>query len=307
VNTYRYILFFFCFILSAKAVHPQSEVLVSTPASISTYNTFREPSKLIIGSGFGNMESLIFEADLVPYFMLSINKNVRWGIELSPRIIMRMYNRESYPVRTPSFMPRITIFYHLIDTEDEKRDLFTYASLYHHSNGQDGNFYTADGITINTKSGSFSTNWIEAGVFLSRPDPNFTHNVNYFKFYAAYDFQQDLNMDGIYGRLRFITNLQSNLNLSKVFSVFRHADKSRIYTLNQSVRLGWIADQLIDIKGFDRRRLLFQYTVNIKPPFLNNVTIFAQYYYGQDYYNIYFNRTLNVLRFGISTRSNIFN
>ncbi|MFA6400412.1 MAG: hypothetical protein WCX31_02135 [Salinivirgaceae bacterium] len=301
-----HLLFLICLMLSTKIVHPQSDV-VSSPASISTYNTFREPSRILIDGGFGNLEPLIFEADLVPYFMLSLNRNVRWGIELSPRIIMRMYNKKSYPVLTPSFMPRMTVFYHLIDHENEKRDLFTYFSLFHHSNGQEGEFYNTDSITVNNQSGSFSTNWFEGGIFLSRPDPNFQHNINYFKLYAAYDFQQDNNLDGIYGRLRFFGNLQSNLNLSKIFSVFRQTDISRSYSLNQSVRLGWIAGELIDTKGFDRKRFIFQYTINFKPAFLNNITFFAQYYYGQDYYNIYFNRTLNVLRFGISTRSNIFN
>jgi len=292
--------------LYSHPVFPQDSI-VNSAASIATYNMFREPSTLMFGSGFGNLEPLIFEGDLVPYFMLSINRNVRWGIELSPRIRLRMYNKKSYPIRTPSYIPRITFFYQLVDQADKKRDVFTYCSIYHHSNGQEGDFYTNNGTTINTKSGSFSANWIEAGAFLSRPAPYLPYIINYFKLYAAYNFSQETSLNGIYGRWRFYGDFQSNLNLSKLFRVSRQTDKNHKYLLTQSIRLGWIAGELDDTRNIDRKRLIFQYTVSFMPSFLTNVTLIAQYYYGEDYYNIYFNRTLNVLRFGIASKINIFN
>lgn len=282
-------------------------VIKSSTESISTFNMFRDPSYFLFGSGIGNMERLMFEADIVPYFMLSINKNVKWGIELSPRIILRMYNQYSHPVRTPSFMPKITGFYQFIDKDNKKRNLFTYFSWFHHSNGQDGYFYNSDSLTINTKSGSFFTNWIEGGVFLSRPDPNLFFNTNYVKLYAAYSYLQEKELNGIYGRLRFYSNFQSTINLTKIFGRISEHKTSRNLFLNQSIRFGWIAGNISNLKNIDKKRILFQYAFTFKPSFLNNVFLYAQYNYGQDYYNIYFNRNLNVFRFGIASKVDVFN
>ena len=274
--------------------------------AISTFNMFREPSYVLFGSGFGNLEPLIFEGDLVPYFMISISENVRWGIELSPRIIIRMYNKPSLPVRTPSFMPKVTFFYQFIDKENGKRDLFTYFSWMHHSNGQEGSYYNADSTAINTLSGSFSTNWIEGGIFLSRPNAKLLFNTNYIKLYTAYSYKQDVELDSIYGRLRFYINIKSTVKLSKFFRIIvAPEDKNKKYVFNQSIQMGWISDELKDTKTFDKKRFTFNYTISFKPTFLKDVNIFIQYYYGQDYYNIHFNRQLSVIRLGISSKLNI--
>ena len=136
----RVILFVITFaLLEIKTIYAQDSTK-STSGAIETFNLFREPSYILVGQGFGNIEPLIFEGNLVSHFMLCINKNVKWGIELTPRIVLRMYNKDSYPVRTPSFKPGITFFYQLIDHENKKRDIFTFVSWFHHSNGQDGDF-----------------------------------------------------------------------------------------------------------------------------------------------------------------------
>ncbi len=274
--------------------------------AISTFNMFRDPSYVMFGSGIGNLEPLVFEADIIPYFMISLNKNVRWGIELSPRILMRMYDSHSHPVRTPSYMPRVTFFYQFIDRERGHSDLFAYFSLLHHSNGQDGNFYNTDSTTINTHTGSFSTNWFEGGFFLSRPNNKLIFITNYIKLYAAYSYNQDKELNRIYGRLRFFVNVKNTVKLSDVFKVIvPNKDNSRHYILNQSIRVGWIAGNLNNRKPLDAKRLIFNYTLSFKPAFLKNLDIFVDYYYGQDYYNIYFNRPLNVIRIGIASKSSI--
>jgi hypothetical protein len=274
--------------------------------AISTFNMFREPSYIMFGSGLGNLEPLVFEADIIPYFMISLNKNVRWGIELSPRILMRMYDSHSHPVRTPSYMPRVTFFYQFIDREKGHSDLFAYFSLLHHSNGQDGNFYMADGTTINTLNGSFSTNWLEGGFFLSRPNSQLIFITNYIKFYVDYSYNQDAELNRVYGRLRFFVNVKSTVKLSDVFKIIvPKKDNNRHYIFDQSIRMGWLAGDLNDAKTLDVKRLIFNYIVSFKPAFLKDGVIFVDYYYGQDYYNIYFGRRLNVVRIGIALKSSI--
>jgi hypothetical protein len=280
--------------------------ITSTPMAVATYNLFREPSYVLFGQGIGNMEPLIFESNLVSHFMLSINKHVKWGIELTPRIALRMYNKDSYPVRTPSFKPGITFFYQLIDNKDNKRNLFTYITWFHHSNGQDGSFYSEDSVTINTATGSFSTNCVETGVFLARPTLNLDYSINYLKLYTVYNYSIDENLSGIYGRVRVFAEYKNSFNFSKAFTIFRIQNVKRKVFVTQSIRAGWICYDLINVKEFDKKRFLFKYTLSFNPSFLNDATLFLQYDYGQDEYNIYFNRTINAFRFGIASKVKFF-
>jgi hypothetical protein len=271
----------------------------------STFNMFREPSYIILGSGIGNLEPTIFESDIIPYFMLTLSQNVLWGVELSPRIILRMYNQKSHPVRTPSFMPRVTFFIQFVDKEHGKRDFFSYFSWMHYSNGQDGDFFNPDS-TINTKTGSFYSNWVEGGIFLSRPDPKLIFITNYVKLYGAYSFMQEKKMDDVYGRLRFFIQVKSTVKLSRFFRALSATDNiNKNYIFDQSIKVGWIASEMNNAKQFDKRRLIFNYRLSFKPTFLKDVNIFIHYYYGQDYYNIHFSTYINVIRFGISSKSNI--
>jgi hypothetical protein len=203
-------------------------------------------------------------------------------------------------------MPKVTFFYQFLDKENGKRDLFTYISAMHHSNGQEGDFFNADSTTINTLTGNFSTNWFEGGIFLSRPNAKLQFNTNYIKLYATYNFMQEEKLSGTYGRLRFFVNIKSTIKLSEAFRIIvAPNDKNKKYVFNQSVKMGWITGVLNDEKNASIKRLIFNYTLSFTPTFLKDVNIFVQYYYGQDYYNIHFNRQLSVIRIGISSKSSI--
>ncbi|MDD3568554.1 MAG: hypothetical protein PHT92_09165 [Bacteroidales bacterium] len=274
--------------------------------TISMFNMFREQSYIILGSGLGNLNPLVFEGDIIPYFMISLSQNARWGMEISPRIIIRMFNKHSYPVQTPSYMPKATIFYQFPDISHRKRDFFTFLSWMHYSNGQDGNFYNADSTTINTATGSFSTYWVHGGVFLSRPSDVLKFNTNYIKLYAEYNYMQQSELDGIYGHLRFFVNIKNTVKLSDAFRTIVAAEKSdKKYVFEQSIKIGWIADEMTNAKIIDERRLILNYTLSFKPVFLKDVNFFIHYYFGQDYYNIHFERHLSVVRFGIASKSSI--
>jgi len=296
--------FVFVYSLSKCSVAQQTDSLSLTSAS--TFNMFREPSYVSFLGGVGNIEPLIFEGDIIPYFLISLHKKVRWGIELSPRIIIRMYNKDSYPVLTPSYIPKVTYFHKVID--NKKNDVFLYFSWFHHSNGQNGSFYNADG-SVNITNGSFSTNFIETGYFLSRSNNNRPRVTNFFKVYANYCYELDNELKSIFGRIRLYSDFQTTIDFSKIFSGLNLSgiNINRKPLLYHSFRLGWIAGEMNNANILDIKRIIFRYTVSYKPSFLNDVTLFAQYYYGQDYYNIYFSRSLNVLRFGIAAKTSIFN
>ncbi|RLD79513.1 MAG: hypothetical protein DRJ07_11655, partial [Bacteroidetes bacterium] len=87
----------------------------------------------------GNLEPLIFEANISPSFIIRKRKDSRLMGVLTAQIIIRMYNEESLPVRTPSYMPQITAYYLLNDKKAaSKHTLF--GKVAHHSNGQSGDF-----------------------------------------------------------------------------------------------------------------------------------------------------------------------
>jgi hypothetical protein len=292
---------FIALLFSFISIEAQNWDSIST---INTINLFCDPGYITGFGGVGNIEPLMFEADIIPYYMIGFNKSWRWGMGLSPRVILRMYNSESFPVRTPSYMPRV-LFVRQFVNEAKQHDWFLYLSWYHHSNGQDGLFYNVDSSSINTKNGSFSTNWLEAGFFLSRNKENKRY---YMKLYSEYCYNQDKELNGIYGRLRVYLDLKTEWNLvSKTLNLFRlsYFEKNKDI-LNNSFRFGYIVNDLKNTDALDLKRFTFRYTLTYKPSFLEDVTLFAQYYYGQDYYNIYFYRTLKVIRFGIAAKTSVF-
>jgi len=255
-------------------------------------------SYITVLGGVGNIEPLYFEGAIIPYYMLRLNKS-KWGIELSPKVVLRMYQAESCPVRTPSYMPAAT-FYYNTSTLGKKSPLFIFFTWRHHSNGQNGYFYNEDSITVNTISGSFSTNMIEIGGFATRPDKSKAYNSLYHKLSLEYHYFQDNELKGKYGNFRINSELQSIWYPGMLPSVGRFI-KSRLYSVQTQLKIQWIAGSMLNAASFDLKRLVTSLRVAIHPTIFNEITLFAQYYYGQDYYNIYFSRTLSVLRIGILT------
>lgn len=265
--------------------------------SASKFNMFREQSYISPQGGIGNIEPLVFEANITPYYSLFLNTDYKWGIELSPQFIFRMYNKDSYPIRTPSFIPKITFFNHIIDNYDYNHDWFTYISVCHHSNGQDGSFFNSGKADINTFDGDFSTNYLEGGIFLSRFDKRRPFIINYLKLSLAYYFNQNSGLEKMYGKARLFSEYQTSFDFLGLF-------KQKKNNLSQKIKLEWIAGDIEGINSLDfKKRFIFSYTVSYKPAFLKDFALFSQFYYGQDYYNIYFNHTISVLRFGISAKT----
>ena len=70
-------------------------------------------SYITFPTDIGNIEPLWFEANLNPNFYIRTSKNSRLIGVLTPQVIIRMYQEESFPVRTPSYMPQLTAYYRL--------------------------------------------------------------------------------------------------------------------------------------------------------------------------------------------------
>ncbi len=298
---------FFVFLMCISA---KSQINSKMLTSQNTFSMFRDPSYISFAGGIGNIENLVFEADIIPYYLVSLSNSDRWGIELSPRVILRMYNQESFPVRTPSFMPKVTSFYQIKESSNNKSDLFGYFTWCHHSNGQDESFYGIDSVSINTKSGNFATNYIELGLFKSQHDKRIPDAIQYFKFSAQYHYKHIEELDGRFGDWRFFIDHQANFKVSnalRALGLTKRELPAKSSVVNLSMKLGFIAGKMNNYSTLNLHRLISQLTASYKPAFLQDVTLFAQYYYGQDYYNIYFDRQLHVFRIGISAKPNFIN
>jgi len=255
-------------------------------------------SYITFGQGFGNLEPMIFEGLVAPYFLLRTRSDARWGATVSPAIMIRMKAEESFPVYSPSYLPNITLYHQLSEKNGEVKYLFL--TLRHHSNGQFNNFYNEDG-SLNTKTGDFATNMIELGTFFNKPIVPFSNTKEYFRTSIEYhiDYGQSEELQGIYSFVRWHNSFRIfKFPLPK--STLKRLGSQPSPRVQTKVETTWMFGNLNNASFFDlKERLNLSLTIAYRPKVLNDVSLFANFYSGKDYYNMQFTNRLNVIRFGI--------
>lgn len=252
-------------------------------------------SYITFPTDIGNLEPLMFEANVNPSFVIRKRKDSRLMGVLTAQITIRMFNEDSYPVKTPSYIPQISVYY-LASERNAANNLTLFGKMAHHSNGQDGSFNDMDG-NINLQTGNFATNFIELGVIKS----GFSKTLNAQKF-----FKSSLE---VHPRSWMLDELQGQ------YSGFRWHNSFLAFKL--PVKMGhrgavkadfslkaettWFMDNINDWDTFNIKRFNASLTFYYHPKFLEDIGFFVRYYYGTDYYNIYFQHRLDVIRFGIMT------
>ncbi len=265
-------------------------IALPTIAQVNQGNSY-----ITFPSDIGNIEPLWFEANLIPNFYIRQSKNSRLMGVLTPQIIIRMYQEESYPVRTPSYMPQITVYYQLRDSENAK-SLNIFGRLGHHSNGQDGDFYLEDG-SLNLKSGNFATNFLELGLIATNVNTRFNAYQFFktsFEVHPEGLIQEELL--GIYSRYRW----------HSAFSIFKlspnkEANDAKKPAISLKGEITWMFGDYNNLDVISPDRINLNLTFYYHPKFLEDIGFFIQYYHGSDYYNMYFDHRLDVLRFGLMT------
>lgn len=245
---------------------------------------------------FGNIEPLMFEANVSPSFKIRERKDSRLMGVLTSQIIIRMYDETSYPVRTPSYIPQIT-FYFLTGNKQASKKLTLFGRFAHHSNGQDGTFYNEEDGAINLMTGNFATNFVEFGIIKS----SYSNHLNAFRFFKSSvevhpkSWMLD-EMQGRYSGLRWHnTFLAYKLPMEGDFKKSRKAN----FSLKAETTL--MLDNINNQDTFDIKRLNARLTFYYHPKFLEDIGLFVQFYHGMDYYNIYFNHQIDTIRFGLMT------
>ncbi len=260
--------------------------------------------------GLGNMPALWYEGKLVPNYIVRVHSDAKWALVLTPKIILRMFQGESNPVRRPSYMPQATLHYQLNKPSDRYSNVFhMFARVVHHSNGQQGPFYLANG-ELNLEDGDFSTNYLEAGLFLSQRLAANSTSTQFFRSSIEYHspVMQYEPLNATYGSLRWHNDIQifefSTKAIKEIFSRTAPSDYSDAERHRPDFR-AWINTTVIfgEMAGVDKWDVSKRFNLSVKlsyhPFFLGDVRLFAEYYYGQDYYNMSYETTLNILRAGL--------
>jgi hypothetical protein len=244
-----------------------------------------EPSYIVYPIALSGLDPLFFEANIAPNFVVTL-PSWPFAVVLTPKILLRMFREPSEPVKTPSYMPRITAYFWFSPTVGGDPELYTSLTLSHHSNGQSGPFLNPDG-TNNHEDGDFSTNFIEASLYATG------HTRRYFGWSAlSFEWHPDLNQNaelrGRYGLVRL------HLASSVVSGLPWHGAVS--------ARLSAILDGLERASDNEVVRVLERFPLSVRYAFaIPHVELgfYVAYYFGHDYYNIWFDRLLNVFQIGL--------
>ena len=117
-----------------------------------------EPSYVVFGpwSRHHPDTTLFYEANIAPSFYISLNR--RFAVVLTPKVILRQFAEGSWPVKTPSYMPRVTFYRWWTRGENAE---FLALMFSHHSNGQGGGHRSPATGRFNHENGNFSTNFLD--------------------------------------------------------------------------------------------------------------------------------------------------
>jgi hypothetical protein len=259
----------------------------------------QEESYVTFPFDIGNLEPLMFEANVSPNFKIRERKDSRLMAVLTSQIIIRMFDEYSYPVKTPSYIPQIA-FYFLTGHKDAANKLTLFGKIAHHSNGQDGNFYTDDG-KVNLQSGNFATNYLELGFLQS----SYSQNLKAFKF-----IKSSVEIHPKSWMLEELHGQYSGLRWHNTFLAYKLPMKTNPLP-NEKQRANFsikaettiMLDNFNNWNYFDAKRLNASLILYYHPKFLEDIGFFVQFYHGMDYYNIYFQHQISTIRFGIMTET----
>ncbi len=281
---------------------------------LTMVNANREQSYVTVGSGIGNLEPLILESKFSPSYFFAKNKKL-WAVMINPQVQVRILNEKSLPIRIPSYRVYGTVYREIkFWKQTFLRRLFYenalwHASYVHHSNGQDGTFYTNDSTQeVNFTNGDFSTDYTEFGISTYRVKEIDKKYFSIRSFKAMFEYHPlkwySEGLKDRYGSYRIFANVgvvgpQKNLKRQKLMQWLQHS--------SLEAKLGWIFGSMNGIAPVNvSRRLIFDVYYKYYPTWFDEIAFFMRFYRGQDYYNIHFaKRELINLSFGIT--SNIMN
>lgn len=267
----------------------------------SLYKSTESLGTITLGEGLGNLPKLAFEATIQNKFYMSIGKTKKWAFNLDPRVNLRMRrDLYSYPVVNPSYHVNSELMYKLHSDDNELK--FVSMRGGHHSNGQEEFFYDWVNNTINYENGSFMTQFIALAYSDLRFKSRFGMNLlerrrielevhpNLFRNPYLDDMYDDIRLNGTYVARKEREGKKPAMMLELEGTI-----------LCEQISLNRIANSSAFI-------LRTRFSAQVVPN--SDFWLYAEYYHGQDYYNLYFNNILDVVRAGVlvvPSKSPLFN
>ena len=291
---------------------------------------------------------LVFEAQIAPRIIIldSIGKATSsvllerkapvWGYQLSttPLVKLRMFDETSNPVRTPSYMPKITFqlarLRNVSASNDSDSDEFNAGPIGmwlldvipfgHHSNGQNGCLFTSEvrndegecvelvpttTKTVNKENGSFSTNYIEVTghygrMYLDSVGAAAQEFATRWEWRAGAGVQ--LNPEGyIGGSIKPATAELYGPTRLLFAAMAARREAWRCGRAAADVRLQYITDAPSGLPS-----LISQAEGACFPKGWGGAGVFVRIYHGQDYYNLGFTESITRFQFGITLQRDQF-
>lgn len=333
-------------LLAAAAPDAAAQIDSGTPECEATtyYEQLLERSHILYAFPPSEL-NLTFEAQVAPNFILFQNVDRRlcaqrdafygeartsvhaFSASITPMVRFRMFADPSFPVRTPSYMPRATLQYlnyRRLSGEagiSFKHPIRMWAAnliVSHYSNGQEGCFFNEQervdgtcepavtddpvGLTVNRSSGSFSTNFVRAEVAYKRI---WTRDVPGETWRAP---GRSL-LVGVGGELH--TTLAPGGLIDALEDRKFATERVQLFAKYEDYRT-WLGQGYWWIKGFGEAMSehpddVWPVRASVEAAFtferFADLGIFARWYGGQDYYNLAFVDNLAVVQVGILFRT----
>ena len=245
-------------------------------------------------SGFGNhQDQLLFEGTVAPHYSFAVWRLAFVG---TPKIVLRMLDEHSAPVRRPSYMPRVSAYYWMRPTSVRSRIGFYYAHatlLSHHSNGQDGAFYVPGTDSLNTRDGSFSLNYSDLSVgWIGMDSVGGPYGTARFGIRVNWPFNESEplrdSIDDKYGTYRFVAAGSGTAAHNWLRATFAWDLQ---YVLDENFRhIGFFADERLTTS------LSLLWSLNS----MDDVGVLVSFFRGQDYYNMSYKHRFWALRAGLA-------
>jgi hypothetical protein len=292
--------------------------------------------------------NLILEAQIAPRIVVTdslgdatrrllaaIRKPV-WGWQLSatPMVRLRIFDEESSPVRTPSYMPKATVqiarFMNLSSADPADEEEFSRGPVEmwlvdvipfgHHSNGQNGCLFTSqsreDGglcvergapqpRAVNKHDGSFSTNYIEAMVRYGRMHLE-TEQAPETEYATRWEWRAGA---GVQFNPRGYLPGAIDDELADVYGPTRviveaaaaRRDGWRCGRAQAGLRLQFVHDAPVGVPSVTTK-----VEAACLPRRWGGTGVFLRFYRGQDYYNLGFADAISRLQFGFALQQGTF-
>lgn len=314
-------------------------VLLALPLRAATQEVDRRPTPVFLERSHiftrAPIDDLLFEGQIAPHLYLTradvwgegdvFDRPVwSWTASFTPMIRLRMLTTNSFPVRTPSYMPRPLLDWQIFrasatDTSAALREFaevpvrlwgLTVTPWAHHSNGQEGCLFAyqtrdpdngdcvgdppSDGVPeVNRVDGSFSTNFIRLGIgysYFGVPQAigDRLERIHGCTFQAGVEVHPVGYLPGGVDRLQaeYYPQVQATLGAEWARSWL-----AGTWTVGGEAR--WLDHTAPDV-GTWAHSTEISYT----PRGLPGWGVFARYYNGMDYYNLGFMEEAKYLHFG---------